>query len=127
MKPMSCAFAALLFSIFVPVAAQAEPAVMAPGTLWAPVGDLPLRDAPPSAFLGLKGELVGTAEVSQPYLLLEQRVNRSLFGDDLWVRVRPWAAEGQDPPVGTCAAEGCWIYAGPEGRPANLMPVEREP
>ncbi|HEV2896462.1 MAG TPA: hypothetical protein VGX71_01230 [Pseudaminobacter sp.] len=82
-----------------------------PGAVVSPNGDLPLRANPPGFFSG-KGEVIGTIQPTDNFIVLEQRTVPSIFGNQQWLRVQP-VQPAPDSNAG-------WVYSGPADQMQNF-------
>jgi hypothetical protein len=82
------------------------------GAVVKPKGDLPLRDAPPSGFLGLKGDVIGTATPDKTYKVIDAKSISTFFGGENWIKLQNMADQTK---VG-------WVYSGTKDVPdANIV------
>jgi hypothetical protein len=88
-----------------------------PGAVVAPNGDLPLRANPPGFFSG-KGEVIGTIQPSDNFIVLEQRTVPSIFGNQQWLKVQPVQP--------TPDSNAGWVYSGPVDQMQNFT-VQSQP
>jgi hypothetical protein len=87
-------------------------------SLVSPLGELPLRAAPPGYFTGM-GDLIGSVDPDQEYIVLEMKSFHTIFGPQLWLRVQPAAPDAEGP--------AGWTYSGPDESLQNFMVHEPQP
>jgi hypothetical protein len=74
-----------------------------PGDVIKPKAKLLVRAAPPGGILGLKAKVVGVAQPSTDYLVVEERDISSFIGSQKWLRIRPVASN---------LPSGGWVFSG---------------
>jgi hypothetical protein len=72
--------------------------------------ELNLRSAPPSAFLGINGKLIGTIKQDEQVTATDSKTVNTLSGKFIWYKVV------LQEPGGGKKQEG-WVYAGPQDNP----------
>jgi len=95
-------FAVILLALSICCEPTASSFAQGLGDVVSPRGQLPLREAPPDAFTGVKGDSIGTVEPNKGYRIIDQKNISTIFGGERWLRLEDI----------TSAQKG-WIYSGP--------------
>ena len=83
------------------------------GAIVTPKAQLQLRDAPPSGFIGLKGDPIGTASPSTNYKVIDKHSISTIFGGENWLKVQS-----------TDKTQEGWVFSGTKNEPSANVKIK---